>query len=313
MRSKLITTCLLIALVAMMSPTGAQAVSDLGAVTPRFEPAVAKYLVSQDHTVPAIPAHLPAPTSSTGIGPGAHLLITMDDEPDFLFACTANFIYKPAGTSSTRYLGAAGHCFVPAGKTATHGPGADYNPSRTHVRVCVSSCLFGGETGFFIQGTTVALGSVAYARLSQNGEVLGNDFGIVTIPPAVAGQIRASLPVWGGPKSTAGTPATGALLCLYGNGVGVGETFPTMARAGIGMNSGSPDRWGSAMPSMQGDSGSAVVTCGQDADGLHGIGAVGVLTHITAGLGFIAGTTVSRSIAMAAQVTGLNIQLVLGS
>lgn len=308
MRSMLVRTCLLL-LVTLIFPSTTQATTS---VAPDFVPAIAKFPISADRTVPAIPAHMPAPAMSMGIGPGSHLLIEFDDEPNSIYACTASFIFKPAGTSTTRYLGAAGHCFVPPNKTATHGTGADYDRLRTHVKVCVSECDFGGETGFFIDGTTVDLGPVVYARQIQGNEPIGNDFGIVTIPSSLAGQIRTSLPVWRGPTSTSNQPATGTLVCLYGNGVGVGETFPTMARLGIAVNAGAANSWNSIMPSMKGDSGSAVVTCGQDAGGLHGFGAVGTLTHITVSVGFIAGTTVGRGIAMATQA-GLTIQIVYGS
>ena len=49
--------------------------------------------------------------------------------------CTANFVWS---TGSTQYLGAAGHCFIPQGTTATHGPGADFDASGVLVSVCVN-------------------------------------------------------------------------------------------------------------------------------------------------------------------------------
>jgi hypothetical protein len=313
MRSKLITTCLLLAAVYGLVPAGAHAsvASAAGIQTPAPERAIYKFDKASDHTVVAIPAHLPVPAAATGIGPGSHLLIEFASEPDVIYGCTANFIWKPP-SGTTRYLGAAGHCFVPETKTATHGPGADYNASGTSVKVCVSGCNFGGLTGFILDGTTIALGPVAYSRNSQGGVDVGNDFGIVTIPASLPTgvSLRPSVPVWGGPTSS-GVVTTGGLLCLYGNGAGVGEVFPTMARAGIGMTTFA-DRWSADMPSAVGDSGSAVETCGQDAGGLHGFAAVGILTHLTPGAGIISGTTMSRAIAMAVQA-GLTISLVPGS
>jgi hypothetical protein len=310
MRSKLTAACLFLAMVALMtSGVHARVPVGSGLPAPTFERAILKLSRAQDHTVPAVPAHLPAPAMSAGIGPGSHLLMVFASDPGTLWACTANFIWKPP-TGTKRYLGAAGHCFVPEGKTATHGPGADYNASGTSVRVCVSGCSFGGETGFIFQGTTVSLGPVVYGRQTQFDSDIGNDFGLVEIPTAHLGSIRTSMPVWGGPASP-GSVSTGGLLCLYGNGVAVGEAWPTMARAGIGI-SDDGSSWEADLPSMVGDSGSAVETCGQDADGLHGKAAAGILTHLAPGFGLIAGTSLAKAITMATQA-GLTISLVPGA
>lgn len=305
MRSRHLATCLVAATVAALIPSGAASTEVVQ--FPAFERAIHTFGKAQDRTV-TIPAHLPVPATTSGIGPGSHLLIEFASEPDFIYGCTANFVWQ---SGTTRYLGAAGHCFVPETKTATHGPGADYNAAETTVRVCVSGCAFGGLSGFSIQGTTVALTPVVYARRTMGDSAIGNDFGVVTIPTALHPQIRPSVPVWGGPTSS-GTITTGGLVCLYGNGAGVGETFATMARAGIGITNNS-DYWTADLPSMIGDSGAAIVTCGQDSGGLHGFKAAGILTHLTPQLGFIAGTTMSRAIALAAQRTGLTITPVMGT
>lgn len=253
-----------------------------------------------------VPEHLPQPAAATGIGPGSHLILT---RPDGTVGCTANFIWE--GTNGKKYLGAAGHCFLPDASTATHGPGANYNPALTTTRVCVLSCSFGGELGFTFTGLLVTLGPVAYARQTVGGVDIGNDFGIVEIPTSQWGQIRASLPVWGGP-TTVDTNALGKILCHYGNGVVVGETFPTMARLGVGVSGGGAASFRADLAASPGDSGSAVETCGQDAGGVHGVGAIGVLTHLVVGTGITAGTQVARCITMATQA-GLTISLVTGA
>ena len=98
-----------------------------------------------------VPAALVTPAMAQNIGPGSHLLIDIPNEGTF--GCTANFVWV---SGNVRYLGAAGHCFLPASAVATHGPGANYNASGVVVRVCVSDCSFGGETGFTVTGTATA-------------------------------------------------------------------------------------------------------------------------------------------------------------
>lgn len=185
------------------------------------------------------------------------------------------------------------------------------------ARVCVAACNFGGTTGFTLQGTFRTLGPVAYARQTQAGVDVGNDFGLVEIPNNLLPELRPSLPVWGGPVTATQANANGP-VCLYGNGLLVGETFPTMARAGQGLStSPTTGRWEALLPINSGDSGSALVTCGPEPDdgiGLHGNAPVGIVTH---GIGFAGigipgigdGTTVNKAIAMATQA-GLAIELV---
>jgi hypothetical protein len=261
-------------------------------------------LTAMTNVTRTIPAALVTPAMAQNIGPGSHLLITIPGAGTF--GCTANFVWA---AGSARYLGAAGHCFIPEGTTATHGPGADFNPSGVVVSVCVSSCSFGGETGFTLTGNLVQLGTVAYARQTAASGDIGNDFGVVAIPAALASMIRPSMPVFGGP-TTVDTIATGEPVCHYGNGVIVGEAFVTMARVGVGGGS-TADSWSGALAAAPGDSGSAVVTCDANANGFQGRGAAGVLTHLGVGLeGWVFGTTITRAIAMASEA-GLTLQVVV--
>jgi hypothetical protein len=263
----------------------------------------------------AVPAHLVTPAMAQNIGPGSHLLITIPNEGTF--GCTANFVWADG---ATRYLGAAGHCFVPAGLSATHGPGADFDASGVVVQVCVSNCSFGGQTGFTLTGDLVQLGSVAYARQTLNGDDIGNDFGVVTIPAALASSIRPSMPVFGGPTET-DTIEPAEPVCHYGNGVVVGETFLAMARVGLG-GGGDVAVWMGDLAAAPGDSGSAVVTCDSDGTGFHGRGAAGILTHLSVQVcpcdvgsltfqqGVVFGTTTARAIEMAREA-GLSLSVVL--
>ena len=255
-----------------------------------------------------VPRHLMTPEMAENIGPGSHLIIEIPREGTF--GCTANFVWE---SGTTRYLGAAGHCFIPSGTTATHGPGADYNAAGVRVSVCVSNCSFGGQTGFILQGDLVALGDVAYARQTAAGEDIGNDFGIVTIPSSFAFLIRPSMPVFGGPQTIENVQPLQP-VCHYGNGVVVGETFPTMARVGVGGGS-TPTYWMADLLAAPGDSGSALVTCESDGTSFRGRGAAGILTHlglqvcpctidvdttiVTVQQGIVFGTTIMRAIEMA--------------
>src|SRR6185436_3944216 len=119
-----------------------------------------------------VPLAAVTPAMAENIGPGSHLIIDIPGAGTF--GCTANFIWA---SGATRYLGAAGHCFIPEGTTATHGPCADFNASGVRVSVCVSNCSFGGESGFTLTGALVVLGAVAYARQTAADGDIGNDFG----------------------------------------------------------------------------------------------------------------------------------------
>lgn len=251
-----------------------------------------------------VPLALVTPAMASNIGPGSHLLIEIPGAGTF--GCTANFIWQGG---SARYLGAAGHCFVPEGLTATHGAGADFDASGVRVSVCVSDCSFGGQAGFVVTGNMVLLGGVAYARQTDVDGDVGNDFGIVQIPSALAALVRPSMPVFGGPSSIEDV-SLGAAVCHYGNGVLVGETFLTMARVGVG-GGANATYWFADLVAAPGDSGSAVVTCDLDGTDLRGRGAAGVLTHLGVEIGvpqhgFVLGTTVGRAIQMA-QEAGLQI------
>jgi hypothetical protein len=255
-----------------------------------------------------IPLQLVTPAMAQNIGPGSHLIIDIPGAGTF--GCSANFVWA---AGSVRFLGAAGHCFIPEGTSATHGPGADYDASAVQVSVCVSNCSFGGQTGFILTGDLVVLGKVAYARQTAADGDIGNDFGIVAIPPSLASLIRPSEPVFGGPTTIAQVQL-GQPVCHYGNGVIVGETFATMGRVGVG-GGANAKYWSGDLIAAPGDSGSAVLTCAAGATGFDGVGAAGVLTHLgfEAGVnqhGFVFGTTTTRAIEMALEA-GLSLAVVL--
>ena len=258
-----------------------------------------------------VPVHLVTPRAARNIGPGSAIIITIPDEGRF--GCTANFVWSQG---AKRYLGAAGHCFLPADKKATHGAGADYDASGVTVQVCVEGCEGNFRTAQLV-GTLVNLGNVAYARQTNatGDEDVGNDFGVVEIPAEAAALIRPEMPVWGGPKGI-DVLDQGEFGCHYGNGLVVGEAFPTKARVGVG-GGGDKNFWMGDFAGAFGDSGSGLVSCVSDILGFHGQGAVGVLTHlgfsacpcdvkfkhlrVKAQHGVIFGTTVRRAKEMAGE------------
>jgi hypothetical protein len=266
-----------------------------------------------------VPVHLVTPEAARNIGPGSAIIITIPDEGRF--GCTANFVWAQ-GTK--RFLGAAGHCFLPADRKATHGPSADYDASGVTVQVCVENCEGNFRTALLV-GKLVTLGRVAYARQTNatGDEDVGNDFGVVEIPQEAASLIRPEMPVWGGPEGI-DRLETGDFGCHYGHGLVVGETFPTKARVGVG-GGGDKDFWMGDFAGAFGDSGSGLVWCQSDLVGFHGRGAVGVLTHLGATVcpcdvnfkhlrvkaehGVIFGTTVRRAKEMAAEA-GLSLSIV---
>lgn len=258
-------------------------------------------------------------TGATGIGPGSPILITIPGEGRF--GCTANFVWK----SGTRYyLGSAGHCFLPSAKKSTHGEGADYDASGVTVQVCVENCQGNFRTALLV-GKMVTLGKVAYARQTDptDTEPVGNDFGVVEIPVEAEHLIRPAMPVWGGPKGFS-TVEQGKIACHYGNGVGVGELFPTKARVGVG-GGGDDAFWMGDFVGAFGDSGSALNGCETDGVTIVGTGAAGVLTHlgvnvcpcdvkyknirIIAEHGVVFGTTTRRAIEMGKEA-GLDLSLI---
>lgn len=304
---------LIFAAILVLAPVGASLANVPATQEPAFRPDLLYVDGRVDGRTLADAEHLPSPETSHGIGPGSRIFLT---RPDGMAMCTANFIWTDG---ADLYLGTAGHCVVPAGFTATHGAGADYDAALTDVSVCVSECDFGGQMSFLLRGTLVHIGPATYGRQADavTGNLFGNDFGLIRIPPALYAYVHTEMPVWGGP-SVGNTPAsiTGVPICLYGHGMIVSETYHTQAKIGVGQeiypNVG---RYQALIGAEPGDSGAPVVTCGPDADGIHGIAALGIHTHSSYApyLPVKAGTTVTKAKAMVARDYGATISVVLGS
>lgn len=242
------------------------------------------------------------------IGPGTQLLMDEDGDGWGEWLCTANFVWKDQ--SGNLYLGAAGHCFMPQGQVATTSAGGSYTPTWK-VYACLDDCLLGGQSGTAMQDLIieqfVQLGTIAYARQSQGGVDIGNDFGLVRIPSNMRQLASPEVPAWGGPAGVDNSFGLGKTALIHGNGAYDGEVFATKSRVGVSLGA-STTSFSTLMKSSGGDSGSAIGSLGiGQAPGVTVPKAAGILTHglqvpyAGYGLGLMMGTTVPQAKAMATQ------------
>lgn len=287
-------------------------------------------------TDPVSPLALPEQAGT--VRPGTQMFVT---DGGSTAGCTANFIWRDAGRDEDRasptdgeegdipdgsdlpggdgdaggdlYIGTAGHCFLPEGYSASESAARDgeegYDVSDITVEVC-SDCTFGGLLALSaVQGETVELGEVVYARKAlPDGTQVGHDFGLVRIPDAARHLVDPSLPQWGGPDGVSESAVPeGRPVHQYGAGVVNGELFATQGSTGVSLgDAGSPDNWSAAIRASPGDSGSPLVAGATGVQLPEGGAAAGVLTHLTT-LG-TAGTTMGRCLEMPRE-DGLDLDL----
>lgn len=245
-------------------------------------------------------ASLPLPEQAHGIRPGSQMFIEFEE---FTAGCTANFVWRDA-RSGALYIGAAGHCFLPADVSASRKAataeekrnGDAFSTKDLTVSVC-ADCTYGGLTGLaVVEGDVIELGDVVYARqVEANGDGhVGHDFGLVRIPRDAEDLVDPSLPQFGGPDGVSPDAISeGHPINQYGAGVANGEIYPTMGSTGVSEgDAGTPESWFAAIRASPGDSGSPIIGShtdgGTDDDGKAG----GILTHLTT-LG-IGGTTMQQ-------------------
>jgi hypothetical protein len=249
----------------------------------------------------------PQPMDVDLIRPGQALLVTIPG--DGTFRCTASFIFKDGASPPNHYLSTAGHCVLPSTAVATHGVGANYNPSGVTVRACVSGCQGGGQ----LPGAMyVNLGPVVYARQSRAtaavgcsaGEV-GNDFALVKIPSSwsASGLVTPRMAVWQGPYGSNSNEGTGNLLVEYGGGI---------AHTGVSLDDGVACSFQAVLGGANGADAGAAVSFGGSAHNapLGGEAALGTLTHVLVGAGSVVyGTTLARGVQMASSDANLSLTL----
>lgn len=270
--------------------------------------------------LPTQPAEVAVPEE--GIGPGSELRIAYPDGSGG--GCTANFVWEdPDGAL---YLGTAGHCVLPGGATATHGPGADYNTSGIEVSAAAEGCRVKPST-FVAEVVTcttkegpvwIELGEVAYARQThpEHGAV-GHDFALVEIPAELEPMVRTAMPKWGGPDGTA-TMVQDDDVLQYGHGLGWAALPETRRRAAKAVGRYPlGDGWMALGGSNAGDSGGPVVLGDRtgDADLFRGREAAGILTHgvgvgVASPIGAFLGTDVDHARWEARCFAGLSVRVV---
>jgi hypothetical protein len=261
-------------------------------------------------TDPVAPAAVPE--QAGGIRPGSQMFI---EYPDGTTAgCSANFVWQGSNGGGSLYIGAAGHCFLPAEVNASLNARRKeedrddlYNVKQLNVSVC-ADCTRGGLNGLLVPGETIELGDVVYARQAlPDGSQVGHDFGLVKIPANAEDLIDPSMPQWGGPDgSLDGAAPEGSPVNQYGAGVVNGEVFATKGSSGVSFGDGGTDddAWFAGVRASPGDSGSPLV-----GDRSIDRPASGILTHLTT-LG-TAGTTIGRCREMTREDAGLDIEVVL--
>ncbi len=263
---------------------------------------------------PAEAATLP-PTIQDGIGPGSALQMGVGDISS---VCTASFLLRDP-TTGQYYLSTAGHCLVVDAEDPTPVTGATHpDMVNDRVDVCVEGCINNG-LGL---GTYVSLQAngayhpVAFAK--SNG--VGDDFGLIALPPDVHGLLRPEMPQWGGPTGVAAGGGLGDLVAHYGHGAllvpGV-AAFVTRTPADQGrlatLSSAGDGAFEAVGHVTGGDSGSGASLAELDAAGIaHGTQALGTITHsiVYAGAPILSGTLLTHGFEMARATTGLELELV---
>ncbi|MCA1812817.1 MAG: PKD domain-containing protein, partial [Halobacteriales archaeon] len=264
----------------------------------------------------------PTPGVQQGLGPGTGIQMALFDTvaPAGIksFICTANFLFEDPA-SGTYYLATAGHCLQD-----TNSVDATAATKARWVRLCFRNCVNNG--GVTTLGDYVLLepdsaypGYTPVKWAHQNG--IGDDAGLIEIPPSLNGLLRPWLWFWGGPRGTADFAANDVLV-HWGHGVATGTSFATQGRAAIVssvspiVNANAPRGFAAYGALYGGDSGSDASKAAPRTDKVAvGDKASGILTHsiALAGEGLVVnffGTQMSRALQMWTAGAGFTPQLV---
>ena len=182
--------------------------------------------------------------------------------------CTADFVF----TAGDRVLlGQAAHCAGTGAATETDGCGSGTAPLGTEVTIHGSDGR--DRTGTMVYSSWVAMRDAAER---DSAACAYNDFALVEVDPADAGDVNPSVPFFGGPTGLhdGGLPA-GTPLLTYGDStirMGVEALRPKAGTSAGPVGGGFGHQVYTATPGIPGDSGSGYLT----ADGR----AVGVLSTL---------------------------------
>ena len=175
--------------------------------------------------------------------------------------CTANFLFTDGVDT---FIGQAAHCSGTDGNTATNGCEAGSLPLGTPVEVGGAS-----RPGTLVYNSWLTMQATGETDPST---CQYNDFALVKLDPADAGNVSPTIPVLGGPTGIdRDGVGTGESVYSYGNSslrAGISQLSP---KEGISLGTDS-DGWNhpvyTVTPGIPGDSGSAFVNADGEALGI---------------------------------------------
>jgi hypothetical protein len=208
----------------------------------------------------AVLAFAAAPSAASAqVHPGA---MTFTDGAQ----CTANFVFRDGGGT---YIGQAAHCSGTGGATETDGCDSGSLPIGTPVEVDGAS-----QPGTMVYNSWLTM----QANGESNPDACAyNDFALVKLAAADAGNVDPTVPGYGGPTSVAPAPTSlGASVYSYGNSslrAGVSQLSPKQGVVVQSQGSGWSRNIYTVTPGIPGDSGSGFLnSAGQ---------AIGTLSTVT--------------------------------
>jgi hypothetical protein len=211
-------------------------------------------------TATAAPAW--APADSATVHPGV-MTFTQGAQ------CTSNFVFFDGANNV--YIGQAAHCSGTGAATDTNGCEAESLPLGTKVDFVEGGSLV-------TSGQTVGTGTLVYSSwltMQQRGTTDSdtceyNDFALVKVDPAYAGDVNPSVPFWGGPVAldTDGTTA-GETVYSFGNSSlrGGVEALSPKQGTSLGSDGGWTHPVYTVTPGVPGDSGSGFLSADGQAVG----------------------------------------------
>ncbi len=239
-----------------------------------------------------------APGVLQGAGPGGAIHMRKANANGALGTsiCTASYLFEDPQTGKY-YLATAGHCLLDSNIPQSQADSETRPDARARwVDLCYANCV----------NNWVGLGD--YVRLQPNetyhpvawaqAKGIGNDFGLIEIPPELNEVLRPWLWFWGGPTGI-DRPSLGDPVVHYGFGIGLGQAFPTQGRLGVTLSASHGGGLNAVGWINGGDSGSAFGTAFPRTDRMVvGDGAAGALTHaiVEVGAPLMWGTDLQRGL-----------------
>ena len=215
-----------------------------------------------------------APAATATVHPGVQTLTEGGQ-------CTANFVFFDA---SGVYIGQAAHCSSTGGATDTDGCTAASHPLGTEVTV----------DGASRPATMVYNSWLTMQALGETDPDICqyNDFALLRLDPADAGQVNPSIPHWGGPTglNTSGTRLFENVYSYGNSSLRLGLTVLSPKKGiSLGDDGGGWNHLVSTLtPGIPGDSGSAFLDSAGRALGVLSTLNVGIPTGVNNGVSDLA-------------------------